>query len=89
MEPMKILYVTGNPEKFKNAQQFFTQHVIEIEQLALPLEEIQASDPVEIAKKKAEEAFKECQKPLFVNDASWSIPALRGFPGPFMKYINQ
>lgn len=86
---MKISYVTGNARKFENAQKFFGQFAIEVEQLPLNIPEIQSCDPLEIAIAKAEAAYTQAQRPLFVNDASWNIPALKGFPGPFMKYVNQ
>lgn len=86
---MNISYVTGNKSKYENAKKFFAERDIEIEQQALSVPEIQGSDCVEIAVSKAKEAWRQVGKPLFINDASWSIPALGGFPGPYMKYINQ
>ncbi|MBY0309856.1 hypothetical protein K2Q16_01785 [Patescibacteria group bacterium] len=86
---MKISYVTGNVGKFENAQKFFTQFNIEVEQLPIKVEEIQSGNSLEIAVAKAEAAYAQVKKPLFVNDASWIIPALGGFPGPFMKFVNQ
>ena len=86
---MMVSYVTGNSGKFENAQKFFAQFNIEVEQLPIRVAEIQSGDSLEIAVAKAEAAFALVQKPLFVNDASWIIPALGGFPGPFMKFVNQ
>lgn len=86
---MTLTYVTGNKNKYENAKKFFADYDIEVEQEALSIAEIQGSDSAEIAVSKAQEAWKELKKPLFINDASWSIPALKGFPGPYMKYINQ
>lgn len=37
----------------------------------------------------AEQAFKILGEPLIVNDAEWNIPALNGFPGPYVRYINE
>lgn len=86
---MKISYVTGNPSKFENAQKFFSTYNIDVEQLAIKIDEIQSGDSIEIAAAKAKTAFEIHKQPLFVNDASWIIPSLKGFPGPFMKFINQ
>ena len=86
---MKISYLTGNLGKLENAQKFFKEYDIQVEQLTSKIEEIQSGDSLEIAIAKAKNAFAKEQKPLFINDATWIIPALRGFPGPFMKYINQ
>ena len=55
----------------------------------LDLIEMQSDDIGEIALAKAKQAFSIIKRPLFVNDAGWYITALRGFPGPFMKYMNQ
>ncbi len=86
---MKILYVTGNRSKYENAKKFFKPHAIEVEQVTLSLSEIQGDDSTEVALTKAQDAWKLVKQPLFINDASWFIPALKGFPGPYMKYINQ
>lgn len=86
---MKISYVTGNPAKLENAQTFFKDYNVEVDQLPLHIEEIQSGDSLEIARAKAQSAFAIHRQPLFVNDATWIIPVLNGFPGPFMKYINQ
>ncbi len=83
----KVSYVSGNKDKFKNASAFMRPQGIDLGQEVLGLDEIQAENSVEIAQKKARQAFDLLQKPLFVNDASWHIPALGGFPGPFMKYM--
>lgn len=86
---MILHYVTGNKNKFENAKNFFSIHDIQIKQFPISIAEIQDSDPIKVAKHKAKQAWEELRTPLFVNDASWSIPALGGFPGPFMKYINE
>lgn len=86
---MKITYVTGNKNKYENTKKFFKQYDIDVDQQPLSIPEVQGSDSIEIATKKAEEAWRQLKQPLFINDASWIIPALKGFPGPYMKYINQ
>jgi non-canonical purine NTP pyrophosphatase (RdgB/HAM1 family) len=85
----QLSYVSGNKSKFNNAALFMTPLGVELQQETLHLDEIQAEDSTEIAKEKVKQAFDILQKPLFVNDASWHIPALGGFPGPFMKYMVQ
>ena len=50
--------------------------------------EIQSESGEPIARHKANEAFQKIQKPIVVTDDSWVIPALRGFPGPYMKSMN-
>lgn len=86
---MKALhYVTGNQSKFDNAQTFFIPHGITLMQTELDTYEIQGSDAMVIAQSKAQQAWEQIHEPLFINDACWIIPALNGFPGPYMKYIN-
>jgi len=81
-------YITGNQSKFNNAQAFFTPRGITLVQKKLDIYEIQELDTIAIAKSKARQAWEQLKKPLFINDACWIIPALNGFPGPYMKYIN-
>src|SRR5437660_334066 len=83
-----LLYVTGNQSKFESAKNLMKSFGIEIEQCDLDIQEIQSDSAEEITINKAQKAFEILKKPLFVNDASWIIPALNGFPGPYMKYIN-
>lgn len=86
---MTINYATGNERKFSNAKAFFIPYGIEVKQLRLRIDEIQSEDALEITKAKAKDAYRIAKCPVFVNDATWIIPALNGFPGPFMKYVNQ
>lgn len=84
-----LLFVTGNPKKFEDANYLMKSFEIHLEQVALDISEIQSDSAEEITHDKAKKAFEILKKPLFVNDSSWLIPALNGFPGPYMKYINQ
>lgn len=86
---MTIFYVTGNKNKYENARKFFESYNITVEQLPLKINEIQDGDSLQVAIAKARDAFAIVKKPIFVNDTSWIIPSLNGFPGPFMKYINE
>lgn len=52
-------------------------------------QEIQSKDPIEIALHKSMQAFKQVQAPVAVADTSWSIPALNGFPGAYMKEVTR
>lgn len=83
----KVTYITGNQKKFANAQAFLGEVGIEAIQKTVKIEEIQSNSAIDIAIRKAEDAFKVVGEPLFVNDASWIIPSLGGFPGPYMRYI--
>jgi XTP/dITP diphosphohydrolase len=85
---MQINYITGNQSKLDNAITFFAGSCVEVIGVNLDTFEIQDEDAVKIAVSKAEQAFLLIGRPLFVNDASWIIPELGGFPGPYMKYVN-
>ncbi|MGH7204452.1 MAG: non-canonical purine NTP pyrophosphatase [Candidatus Levyibacteriota bacterium] len=51
--------------------------------------EIQADSLEEIALDKAEQASQIINDPFIVSDTGWEIPALRGFPGIYMHYVNE
>jgi XTP/dITP diphosphohydrolase len=42
---------------------------------------------VEISRQKAQYAFDKILTPLIVDDTSFSIDALKGFPGPYAAYV--
>ncbi len=83
-----LYYMTSNKRKVEVAQQHLAPLDVEVVGKDIDLVEIQSENIEEIAKLKAEQAFKLVKKPLFVNDAGWFITALNGFPGAYMKHIN-
>ena len=85
----KLVLFTGNQRKIAEAKVVFDEYGIAFEALSADIDEIQHHDPTEIAKAKAKAAYDVVKKPLVINDSSWSIPALGGFPGGHMKDINQ
>jgi non-canonical purine NTP pyrophosphatase (RdgB/HAM1 family) len=86
---MKVKYVTGNEIKIKYANQKLNKFGIEVEQVKLEISEIQSDDKLGVATNKATNAFAILSEPCFVTDTFWEIPALNGFPGAFMKYVNE
>jgi len=85
---MKLYYVTKNKLKIQRAIEFCKNTNIEIEQLAIDTPEIQGESSIEIAKSSAEFVAQQINKPLIKLDVSFHIEILNGFPGPFVKYIN-
>jgi XTP/dITP diphosphohydrolase len=86
---MKINYVTTNTLKFDIAKQFFNAtEGYELERRSIDVPEIQAATCEEIAIESALHAAKELGEACVVMDAGFFIPALGGFPGPFVKYTN-
>lgn len=84
----KINYVTGNKVKFAYAKEKLKKYGIELVQIKLDIPEIQSNEKFEIAIDKAKKAYGLLKEPLFVTDAFWEIESLNGFPGAYMKYIN-
>ena len=83
-----IIFVTGNDEKIRDARFALGEFNITLTNTSLEIDEIQHHDPTYIATAKAVAAFDQIKKPLVINDSSWSIPALGGFPGGYMKDIT-
>ncbi len=86
---MKLIFVTGNSTKHTFARHKLYPFKVELIQKSLDLEEIQSDSIEKIAQHKADQAYKELKEPLIVSDHGWFIPALNGFPGAYMKYVNE
>jgi len=84
-----LFFVSTNPNKIDKAELFLRPLGIPFEVSNIKLIEIQSDSVEEIVIDKAKKAFQILNSPLLVNDHVWSISALNGFPGPYMKYINQ
>jgi non-canonical purine NTP pyrophosphatase (RdgB/HAM1 family) len=80
--------VTSNKEKIHFAKLALDKEGIVFDVASLPLIEIQADTPQEIILHKADQAYLMLKKPVVVNDHWWSFPALGGFPGPYMHFMN-
>ncbi len=85
-----VTFVTGNDLKFTMASAACAVAGIDLIQKNLDIDEIQGEDSEHIARQKCQSAYDAIGgQPVLVNDDSWSVPALGGFPGPYMKSINQ
>lgn len=84
----KILFITGNKRKMQQANTCLEPLGIRVEQKDIDIDEIQSHEPIDIAIAKAEAAFAAVNKPLVICDHFWSVNALKGFPGGYMKDIN-
>ncbi len=78
-----ITLVTGNIEKQKEIEAIIG-FPLAIE--SLDLREIQSMNLEEVAIAKAQEAYQWIAKPLIVDDVSFEVEALNGFPGPLVKW---
>lgn len=83
-----VTFATGNAEKVRDVQHVAKEYDVEIIQETIEIDEIQHSDALKITEHKAKSAYAQLKKPVIVNDSFWSIPALGGFPGGYMKDMN-
>jgi XTP/dITP diphosphohydrolase len=84
-----FLFVTSNEHKVLTAKAVCNRYGFSFERKNLDFIEIQSDKGEEIAIQKVQDAYQAFKEPVAITDDSWHIPGLRGFPGPYMKYINQ
>ena len=82
-----ITFITGNPYKLEEAKSVLKGYGIIVEPLQTNIDEIQHHDPLKITEAKVKSAYEKAGRPVVVNDSSWEIPALGGFPGGYMKDV--
>lgn len=82
---MKLYFITGNANKFAEAKQLLPN----IEQIKLNLTEIQSLDPRVIIEHKLKEAAKHHPGSYIVEDSSVWLASLNGFPGPYIKHMEE
>ncbi len=80
-----LTLVTSSPDKAKEFAR--TLPDVQIVTRALELPEIQSLSLEEIVRAKASAAFAEIGTPVLVDDVSFEIGCLNGFPGPFVKFF--
>lgn len=86
---MNILFATQNTRKLGEARLGCQPFGITIEPAAVAFQEFQSKDPVAIARHKSQQAFDQLGQPVVVADTFWTIPALNGFPGAYMKDVTR
>ena len=82
-----IAFATSNSRKIAESRKCLGQFGIGVVAVKVEVDEIQHHDPAEIAKAKARAAYEVTHEPVVVQDTSWKIPALGGFPGGYMKDV--
>jgi len=85
---MKLVQITGNAYKHAVAKKALADLDIELTMNDMDTPEIQSVKVEEVAEYSAIWAAKKVGSPIFLSDVSYEIPALGGFPGPFIKFIN-
>ena len=86
---MSLIFLTGNQIKLGMARRELEPLGIEVTNKDLDTPEIQSMDVEEVAKFSAKYGGDQLQADVMVTDVGYYIPALNGFPGPFIKYVNQ
>lgn len=84
----QVIFATGNQRKIAEAMATLQPYDVTVLPQKIAMDEIQHRDPVEVTKAKAGTAFAVTGRPVVVSDTSWSVPALGGFPGAYMKDIG-
>ena len=84
-----VLFASSNKNKFLEAKSILKKFDITLGFYKCSLQEIQSNKLEDIAKKKIENAFKQCKKPVIIEDDGIFINALNGFPGPYSSYVFQ
>lgn len=85
----EIIFVTSNKGKIGSMQRHVERLGINLNIVQQPLDiiEPQADTSAEVAKVKARQAYKMLKQPVLVDDSSFHISVLGGFPGPYIKYM--
>jgi len=83
---VKITVVTSNAHKAVEVAAFFCG-TLDVAHVALDIPEHRSEDVCEIAREKARYAYDCLHIPLIVDDTSFCIDALNGFPGPYAAYV--
>ena len=79
---MKLYFATSNTNKLRELSALLEHEFISI---PLDLQEIQTTDLHELLKFKLQQAYKELQAPVIVEDTSLYFDSWNELPGPFVK----
>ncbi|KAG5249732.1 inosine triphosphate pyrophosphatase family protein [Salix suchowensis] len=82
-----VTFVTGNAKKLEEVRAILGQ-AVPFQSLKLDLPELQG-EPEEISKEKARLAAVEVKGPVLVEDTCLCFNALKGLPGPYIKWFLQ
>ena len=83
-----VTFATGNEGKWQIARDIFEGYGIGLLRENIETPEMQSLDVVEIARASARYAADRLGRAVIKSDVGYYIPALGGFPGPFVKFVN-
>jgi non-canonical purine NTP pyrophosphatase (RdgB/HAM1 family) len=81
----EIVLVTGNDNKAREVAEILGMPITRVK---LDLDEIQSMDLAEVVSDKACRAYAQLKKPVLVEDTGFYIRQWNGFPGPFIKFVE-
>lgn len=82
-----VLFASSNKNKFDEVKKILANYGINVGFFKSSLKEIQSESLKQIATLKVDDAYRQCLKPVIVEDAGLFIESLNGFPGPFSSYV--
>lgn len=85
-----VVFATSNKGKLSSVRRVFGGRGIAVVRLAADIPEIQDNDVAAVAAAKCVKAAERCPpgSNVLVVDSALRIPALNGFPGPFVKQVT-
>jgi len=86
---MEIFFATSNRNKLEEARGILGSASATVCHFPFEYREIRSDSLEEIARDAVEEAYRRCQKPVFVEDAGLFIAALNGFPGTYSAWVQK
>lgn len=86
---MKLIFATTNANKVISPKRVLAQYGVELVQASIELPELQAETVAEVAVSKARAAHELLKEPVMIVDSGFCIPALKGFPGPNVKWVTR
>ena len=82
-----LFFVSSNNHKYQEAKKILESFGIKLGFFKYELKEIQSDSLMDIASKKAKDAFLKYKKPIIIEDDGLFINSLNGFPGPYSSYV--
>lgn len=83
-----VTMVTGNLGKWRIASDIFNKYNVELLHEKMDTPEIQSHDVEDVSRYSALYAARELNRAVIKSDVGYYINVLNGFPGPFLRYIN-
>lgn len=83
---LSLTFVSGNANKIRETSDILGSAVPNLVAMKLDLPELQG-DPIEISKEKCRIAARLINAPVIVEDTALCFNALKGLPGPYIKWF--